>query len=283
MKLALCNEVLQPMPFAEQCAYARALGYEGLELAPFTISDAPDQLTPAQVAQTRRAASDAGIAIVGLHWLLVKPAGLSITTADGALRSRSVDVMRRLIDLCAELGGAYLVHGSPAQRRTPQGEEHAVALTRASQCWAQAGEHASATGVVYCIEPLSADQTDVINTVAQAAAVIDQIRNPALRTMLDTSSAALSDTESPAALIDRWLPSGHIAHVQLNDRNRRGPGEGTDRFAPVIAALMRHRYRGTIAMEPFVYEPDGRACAARSIGYVQGIIEALTIETVGRK
>lgn len=275
MKLALCNEVLQPMPFAEQCAFARALGYEGLELAPFTLSDTPDQLAPSLVAQTRRAAADAGIAIVGLHWLLVKPAGLSITTADAALRSRAVDVMRRLIDLCAELGGSYLVHGSPAQRRTPNGETHAVALARAGECWASAGEHARGAGVTYCIEPLSGDQTDVINTVAQAAAIVDQIGNPALRTMLDTSSAALSDTESPAALVDRWLPSGHIAHVQLNDRNRRGPGEGTDRFAPVIAALERHRYNGVVAMEPFVYEPDGRACAARAIGYVQGIREAL--------
>lgn len=275
MKLALCNEVLQPMPFAEQCAFARVLGYEGLELAPFTISDTPDQLTSTQIAQTRRAASDAGIAIVGLHWLLVKPVGLSITSADPALRSRTVDVMRRLIDLCAELGGAYLVHGSPAQRRTPQGETHSAALARATECWAQAAEHARAAGVVYCIEPLSSDQTDVINTVAQAAAIVDQLGNPALRTMLDTSSAALSDTESPAALVDRWLPSGHIAHVQLNDRNRRGPGEGEDRFAPVLAALKRHRYSGVIAMEPFVYEPDGRACAARAIGYVQGLLEVI--------
>jgi sugar phosphate isomerase/epimerase len=281
MKLALCNEVLQPMPFAEQCAYARALGYEGLELAPFTISDAPDQLTPEQVAQTRRAASDAGIPIVGLHWLLVKPEGLSITAANPTLRARTVYVMRRLIDLCAALGGTYLVHGSPAQRRTPPGEAHADALARAVECWSLAGEHARKAGVTYCIEPLSADQTDVINTVAQAAAVADQIGNPAVRTMLDTSSAALSDTESPAALIDRWLPSGHIAHVQLNDRNRRGPGEGTDRFAPVIAALLWHRYSGVIAMEPFVYEPDGRACAARAIGYVQGIIDALATETAG--
>lgn len=277
MKLALCNEVLQPMPFAEQCVFARALGYEGLELAPFTLSDTPDQLTAAQIAQTRRAAADAGIAIVGLHWLLVKPAGLSITAAQSALRSRTVGVMRRLIDLCAELGGSYLVHGSPAQRRVPEGDAHAAALARATECWAQAGEHARGAGVTYCIEPLSSDQTDVINTVAQAAAVVDQIGSSALRTMLDTSSAALSDTESPAQLIERWLPSGHIAHVQLNDRNRRGPGEGADRFAPVIAALARHSYGGVIAMEPFVYEPDGRTCAARAIGYVQGIREALGV------
>ena len=38
-RLALCNEVLQPMPFAQQCAVAAALGYDGLEVAPFTLTD----------------------------------------------------------------------------------------------------------------------------------------------------------------------------------------------------------------------------------------------------
>ena len=78
-----------------------------------------------------------------------------------------------------------------------------------------------------------------------------------------------------AELIDRWLPTGLVAHIQINDRNRRGPGEGEDRFAPVFAALARQGYRGDVAIEPFRYEPDGRTTAARAIGYVRGILEAL--------
>ncbi len=71
------------------------------------------------------------------------------------------------------------------------------------------------------------------------------------------------------------MPSGMMAHVQLNDRNRRGPGQGADRFLPVLAALKRQGYTGWLAMEPFDYEPDGPTCAARSIGYVAGLLEAL--------
>ena len=71
------------------------------------------------------------------------------------------------------------------------------------------------------------------------------------------------------------MPTGLIAHVQLNDRNRRGPGEGSDRFAPVIHALNETRYQGWVAMEPFQYRPDGPTCAARCIGYVSGLMEAL--------
>ncbi|MFN0304180.1 MAG: sugar phosphate isomerase/epimerase family protein [Burkholderiales bacterium] len=277
MKIALCNEVLQPMAFAQQCVHAKALGYDGLELAPFTISDTPHQLSRAEIVATRRAASDAGIAITGLHWLLVRPAGLSITSADGAVRSQTVDVMRALIDLCAELGGSYLVHGSPAQRRTPPGDTKDAALARATECWARAGEYARSTGVTYCIEPLSRDLTDLVNTVAEAAALVDKIGNRALRTMIDTCSAGLAETEALPAIITRYVGSGHIAHVQVNDRNRRGPGEGNDTFAPIFKALRESRYAGVVAAEPFVYEPDGRACAARSIGYIKGILEALQV------
>jgi sugar phosphate isomerase/epimerase len=83
------------------------------------------------------------------------------------------------------------------------------------------------------------------------------------------------ETAPLAALVDTWLPAGMIAHVQLNDRNRRGPGQGEQRFAPLLAALVRHGYAGDIAIEPFDYVPDGPAAAARAIGYVKGILEAL--------
>ena len=78
-----------------------------------------------------------------------------------------------------------------------------------------------------------------------------------------------------ADLIDRWLPAGLIGHVQVNDTNLRGPGQGENRFAPIFAALLRNGYDRTVAVEPFDYHPDGPASAARAAGYVRGIMEAL--------
>ncbi|MFN9850983.1 MAG: diaminopimelate decarboxylase family protein, partial [Planctomycetota bacterium] len=50
------------------------------------------------------------VAITGLHWLLGKPDGLSVTSPDAAVRARTSDAIRRIVDLCAALGGRYLVH-----------------------------------------------------------------------------------------------------------------------------------------------------------------------------
>ena len=275
MRIALCNEVIAPMPFPQQCAYAAKLGYDGLEIAPYTLSEEPRHLGSAQLAAARAAARDAGIAITGLHWLLVKPAGLSISTRDEAVRAKTLDLMFALVEQCAELGGRYLVHGSPHQRRIDAGDTREAALARARECFARVAERAAKAGVVYCIEPLSADQTPLINTLAEAAALVTQVGSPAVKSMLDCSSAGRMEKETLGALVDKWLPQGMIAHVQVNDRNRRGPGQGEQKFAPLIAALLRHKYQGDIAVEPFDYVPDGPGAAARAIGYVRGLLEAL--------
>jgi D-psicose/D-tagatose/L-ribulose 3-epimerase len=275
VRIALCNEVIAPMPFPQQCEYAAKLGYDGLEIAPYTLSEEPHRMGSAQIAAARSAAQDAGVSVTGLHWLLVKPAGLSISTRDEAARRRTVDVMLALIDLCAALGGRYLVHGSPQQRRIDAGETRAAALARAQESFAAIAERAQKAGVVYCVEALAADQTPLINTLEEAAQIVGAIDNPAVRTMLDCSAAGRMEKEPLPALVERWLPKGLIAHVQLNDRNRRGPGQGEQRFAPLLGALKKHGYAGDLAVEPFDYVPDGPSAAARAIGYVRGILEAL--------
>jgi D-psicose/D-tagatose/L-ribulose 3-epimerase len=277
MKFALCNEVLQPLAFAQQCKLAAQLGYDGLEVAPFTLAGDPMAITDAQAREFRRIAQDAGLEIFGLHWLLVAPAGLSIVSEDAALRERTVGVMKRLVELCALMGGNYLVHGSPKQRSVPAGSTKDEALARATDCFAQVAQVAQAHGVVYCVEPLSTRETDLINTVAEAARIVDAVNSPGLKTMVDCSAAGQVEEETIPALMERWMRSGHVAHVQANDPNRRGPGQGELRFAPILETISRMRqqghYRGIVAVEPFDYVPDGPGCAARAIGYLKGIVE----------
>ena len=273
MRIALCNEVLAAMPLERQCEYAARLGYDGLEIAPFTLNDSPEKISTAEAAKIRATVEGFGLVVTGLHWLLVKPEGLSLTDPDAAVRARTLEVMTHLVGLCAELGGAVMVHGSPKQRQIAAGETHAVALARLRDALAQVALVAARTGVVYCIEPLSRKETELVNTVAEAAELVRSIDHPNLKTMIDCSAAGLTETDTIPSLIDRWLPTGLIAHLQVNDPNRRGPGQGDMKFAPILAALKRNNYAGAIGIEPFDYFPDGPGAAALAAGYLRGLLE----------
>ena len=275
MKLSLCNEVLAGLSLEAQCELAAKLGYDGLEIAPFTLAETLDRVDAAEARRVRGVVEAAGLVVTGLHWLLVTPAGLSVTDPDMAVRRRTFDVVRRLIALCAELGGSVLVHGSPKQRAVAPGDTLATARNRLADFLAEVADVAAQHGVVYCIEPLSPKETNLVNTVAEATAMVREIGRPSLRTMIDCSAAGKSETQTVEELIDEWLPTGLIAHIQVNDPNRRAPGQGEMRFAPVFKALKRNNYRGTVSVEPFDYVPDGPGSAAFAAGYLRGIREAV--------
>lgn len=275
MKISLCNEVLAEYDFARQCAVAHQLGYDGIELAPLTVSDNPHLMPADQRAELRRIASDAGAPITGLHYILRAPEGLSITSKDKAQREKTIDVMKRLCLLAADLGGKTLVHGSPAQRWLEAGDE-TDGRKRAVECWATMAPIAEQAGVHYCIEALAPPAANFINTVEEAIDIVKAIGSPAIMTMIDCSAAGAFEKQPVADLIRRHVPTGLIGHVHFNDPNRRGPGDGDLTFGPVLAALQEVGYSANAGIEPFIYLPDGPTTAARNIGYIHGVLDGIT-------
>jgi sugar phosphate isomerase/epimerase len=278
MQVTLCNEVLRPMALGAQCAFARSVGYDGLEVAPFTLATDPTRMSGAEIAASRRIVEDHGLTVSSLHWLTMAPAGLDVTCLDAEVGAHTRDALLRLVDLAAGLGASAIVHGSPAQRRLdgdPK-RQRAVAMAHFEAAARRADEH----GIAYCLEAINRKECNFLNTLAQADAMIAEIGAPALKLMLDVSHAAQEESESLAVLATRYVAQGKLAHVQLNAANRRGPGEGDepdgrDAIAPLLQALVAAGYRGALAVEPFEYVPDGAACAARAVGYVRGVLAGL--------
>ena len=75
MKLTTCNEYFTDWPIEEVFDYAADLGYEAVEIAPFTLADSVEDIPASRRAQIRAAAESAGVEIAGLHWLLASPDG----------------------------------------------------------------------------------------------------------------------------------------------------------------------------------------------------------------
>jgi len=270
---AICNEIYQGWDFADACRHMKAAGYEGIEIAPFTLSDDPCNIPSAERRQYREMIEGEGLRFVGLHWLMVAPKGLHVTTPDDELRARSWDHIRGLIDLCADLGeNGVMVFGSPLQRNTTGGSTPQEAKQRFIEGLASVAPHAEQRGVTILVEALPKNQTDVIGTLAEAVEVVRAVSSPTVATMFDTHNA-VDETEPHDVLIERYFPL--IRHVHVNETDGGHCGTGDYDFRPVLAALLRNGYQGWISLEAFDFTPGPERIATESIRYLNSIIEAL--------
>ena len=101
MRFAICNETYPNWPFEKVCEDAAACGYDAIELAPFTLKEDPRELTEADALRLSQIASSFGLEILGLHWLLTKPAWFHITTPDSLQRKETAKFGQHLARICA--------------------------------------------------------------------------------------------------------------------------------------------------------------------------------------
>src|SRR5262245_17863523 len=138
MKYAICNETFEGWDHTRVCGRIAELGYTGLEVAPFTLASRITDVPAARRAELRKTAEAAGVSIIGLHWLLAKTEGFSLTSPDPGVRKTTAAYFTALAEACAELGGWVLVLGSPLQRKIPAGHAKAdaadVGLDTIRQC-----------------------------------------------------------------------------------------------------------------------------------------------------
>ena len=275
IKISICNELFQGWPIEKVFQYAAQLGYDGVEIAPYTLADSVTEIPPKRRKAIRHAAEENGIEIVGLHWLLAKPEGLHINHPDEIIRIRTQEYMQALIHFCADIGGKILVHGSPHQRTIQEGWDLQESWDFAKETFKVCLKAAQKRNVLYCIEPLAHVNTNFINTVAEAIQLVKEIRHPNFKMVFDCRSASIQEKSASEALL-RALDSGYLRHVHLNDANGRGPGFGETEFVPILKNLVKNGYKGYISVEVFDFSPDPLTVASRSIGYLKGILETLT-------
>ena len=269
MKFAICNEMFEGWPWERVCAFAASLGYAGLEVSPFTLADRAEQVTPDRRRELRAQAAAAGVQVLGLHWLLVKPPGLYITHADAAVRRATSDYFTQLVHLCADLGGDVLVVGSPKQRNLLPGVSFDMALGYAAEVFAPCLESAAERGVTLAMEPLGPQETDFLNTAEQTMRLVRRLDHPRFQINLDVK--AMSAEAKPIPQVIRET-AGHIAHVQVNDPNLLGPGMGEVDHAPIVAALREVGYDGWLSVEAFDFRPGAEHIARASIEYLKRVV-----------
>ena len=264
MKFAICNEMFKGWEHGKVSGCAAGLGYEGLELAPFTLGPRPAELTPSEVAGIRRAFQAGGCRVMGLHWLLAGTEGLSITSPDDEVLFRTKTHLTALIGLCRDLGGEVMVFGSPKQRSLAPGQNPEDAFRRAVRLFQDLALVAAPALITICFEPLTPSETDFVNTMADGVRLVEAVRHPHVKLHLDVKAMRGAESRSPGETI---LAEGgrHLHHFHANDPNLLGPGMGSEDQAPVGAALKTVGYDRWVSVETFQDGPGPEATARQSM------------------
>jgi sugar phosphate isomerase/epimerase len=272
MKLAICNETFQEWPFDKAFAFARELGYTGIEFAPFTMNKDVRKISPAKRAEVRKQVEDAGLETAGMHWLLAFTEGFYLTSPEKDVRARTSQYFGELARLCRDLGGNLMVLGSPHQRNLLPGVTHDEALKYAADVLQGAVPSLQECGVTLAVEPLGPEEGDFLRTADLGVELVQLVDSPHCQLHLDVK--AMSTEEKPVVDIIRDNASW-LAHFHANDPNRRGPGMGEVDFIPILKTLQEIDYQGWVSVEVFDYEPGVESLARDSIRYVQQCLEEL--------
>ncbi|MEM7235145.1 MAG: sugar phosphate isomerase/epimerase family protein [Planctomycetota bacterium] len=246
----------------EYFEHVARLGFEGIEIAPFNVAEDVNDISADRRQDLRNRAADAGIEIVGLHWLLVSPKGLHLTRGDDAIRAKTVAYLQSLAKLCADLGGNVMILGSPAQRNLEDGVTYEAAFERAAAGLKEVGKACGDCGVQLCLEPLNPKETNFLQTVEEALQLAKAIDHPNVGYMLDCKAMSGMPKGIEGTTREHGARAGHF---HTNDPSGKGPGMGDLEFGPVLAALKDSGYEGWVSSEPFDYEPDSETVARTAL------------------
>ncbi|MHC4253593.1 MAG: sugar phosphate isomerase/epimerase family protein [Planctomycetota bacterium] len=270
MKFALCSETFDDVPLEEAFGKIASHGYEGVEIAPFHATGGVTGnigcLTPARWESIAAAAREAGVEIIGLHWLLARTRGFSVTSTDAVLRECTADYLGLLADFCAALGGKVLVFGSPPQRTIGDDEGFEDALPRAVEVFKTVAARCENLGVELLIEPLGPKETRFVNTKDEGVRLVEAVGSPAFGLHLDVKGMA-TEAKPISQIVEE--AAGVVRHFHANDELARGPGFGPTDLRPFAEAVKKIGYDGWISVEPFDTTPGRDVVAGKSLAHLR--------------
>lgn len=230
-------------------AQAAGLGFDGIEL--FTAAApaiAPDQLTNLlQKYAVKLAAVGTGAGKV--------INGFTLTDPDPAIRQQAIAFIAAMIGFGAQWGAPAII-GS-MQGNVGPNVAREQALDWLAEGLTQLGRQAEAAGVMLIYEPLNRYETNLLNTLADGAAFINNLATRNIKLLADLFHMNIEETSLPASI---RANGSFIGHVHLADSNRRPAGQGHTSFPEIAAALKEINYQGYVSAEALPWpDPAGAA------------------------
>ncbi|WP_376788813.1 5-keto-L-gluconate epimerase [Thermoflexus sp.] len=219
-------------------AQLRALGYAGVELAirdPATV--------PASKLRALLERYGLRVPAIGTGQAWVEE-GLSLTHSDAVVRRAALARLEAHLELAAEWGSLVII--GLIRGRLMAGVDRAQALEWLSEAIARLADRAAAYSVRLALEPLNRYETDLLNTVEEALAMIERVGRSQVGVLLDTFHANIEEASLERAIA---RAGERLLHVHIADSNRWAPGWGHLDFESVLKALREVGYRGWLSAE----------------------------------
>jgi D-psicose/D-tagatose/L-ribulose 3-epimerase len=170
--------------------------------------------------------------------------------------------MESSLKRCHELGGTIVVWGSASSRNVPPGFPRERAWKQIQSFLRLANEVAGPKGIIVAIEPLRTQESNIINTGAEALQLVHEVHRPHIRMIIDYYH--LREMNEDPEII--WRARKEIVHFHFANPHGRvwpkSPSEDPE-YGRFFELVKRIRYRGGISIEARgSFERDAKASLA---------------------
>lgn len=249
--------------FDENVARIAAIGYKGVELA---IRD-PAAIDLAAVERTL-ARYNLVVPAIGTGQAYGEEK-LSFTSAHSEVRRRAIARVKAHVRLAAALDAVVIL--GLIRGVIPPGVTPAQAMDWLRQALQECAETAARFGVRLAIEPICRRETNLINTIDEAIALLSELNaSPTVVGLLPDTYHMNLEEASISESLRQAAP--HIFHFHVADSNRHYPGAGDLDFREILIHLKNGLgYRGWVSAETLPY-PDATTAAERALAHLQACL-----------
>ena len=181
--------------------------------------------------EVRTILDDHGLKVSGVCGMVSPDSELSSNRPH--ITQRAIDYFRRNIDLCAEVGGTYVLFTPGAVGRPQKYDDHE--FDRAADAIRILGDHFEQAGVRAALEPVRSAEVSFGHTVDEIKRLIERIDHPAVRYICgDLYHLLAEETHMGEAIVSA---GEQMVNLHMADSNRRALGEGVLDLDTVIMSL----------------------------------------------
>ena len=244
MKIAISNIAWGDKNLETFLKLIKSNGCDAIELAPSLIWQEPLNSDQPSRKKIKKQLKDNGVKLVGFHSLLFNRPELKFFDGEET-RLKTIDYLKKLSELCNDLGGSQVVLGSPSNRSL-NGRNYKLCLNQIYDDFYSISEKCKKNNVFFCLEPLSKSMSDFITSSLEAGKIVKKINHTNLKLHLDTKTI-FENNENIEKVFDEY--GNYIQHFHISEPGLAEIGKSEINHKSIGETLRKMKYQKFVSIE----------------------------------